>query len=74
MLTQCAQYLIFYYTFAALHPLTKITLPGLRNYPPGLPGIAWNPWNDIRWRDDIANLNISYPFGFFNGSNRFLST
>lgn len=25
--------------------------------------MAWNPWIDVRQRDDVASLNISFPFG-----------
>jgi hypothetical protein len=25
--------------------------------------VAWNPWTDLRERDDVAALNISFPFG-----------
>lgn len=31
--------------------------------PPTLPTVAWNPWTDIRDREDIRNLNLSFPFG-----------
>lgn len=44
------------------HPVDKIKLPKMRNYPSGLPVTAWNPWNDLRKRHDIANLNLTYPF------------
>ena len=32
-------------------------------YPPWLPEVAWSPWKELRKFDDIAALNISYPFG-----------
>lgn len=28
-----------------------------------MPTVAYNPWNDMRLRDDIKNLNLDYPFG-----------
>lgn len=28
-----------------------------------MPAVAWNPWLDVKDRDDIAKLNISFPFG-----------
>lgn len=31
--------------------------------PKNMPLVAWHPWTDVRHRDDIKNLNISYPFG-----------
>lgn len=44
------------------HPLNQIKLAPFRNYPPGLPVVAWNPWTDVRQRHDIAALNLSFPF------------
>lgn len=34
--------------------------------PPELPTVAFNPYNDIRDRDDAHRANISYPFGPVN--------
>lgn len=31
--------------------------------PYGIPNVAWNPYNDIRKREDVKKLNISFPFG-----------
>lgn len=28
-----------------------------------LPSVAWAPFNDLRERDDIKNLNLSFPYG-----------
>lgn len=28
-----------------------------------MPTVAWNPWTDIRFRDDMKQLNIPFPFG-----------
>ena len=28
-----------------------------------LPNVAWNPWMDLKKRDDIKKLNIEFPFG-----------
>ena len=33
------------------------------SYPINLPYVAWNPWADIRERDDVKHLNVSFPFG-----------
>ncbi|KAJ1530703.1 hypothetical protein ONE63_005567 [Megalurothrips usitatus] len=44
------------------HPLDKISLPLMRSRPPNLPTIAWNPWLDMRQRDDIRILNITFPW------------
>ncbi|KAK9875807.1 hypothetical protein WA026_009593 [Henosepilachna vigintioctopunctata] len=46
-----------------LHPISKVKLPAnhWRSY--SLPPVAWNPWLDIRKRDDVMKLNVSFPFG-----------
>jgi iduronate 2-sulfatase len=31
--------------------------------PADIPSVAWAPFNDIREREDVKNLNISWPFG-----------
>ena len=30
--------------------------------PLDMPPVAYEPWTDIRWRDDIAALNLSFPY------------
>ncbi|KAF5287898.1 hypothetical protein FQA39_LY04072 [Lamprigera yunnana] len=45
------------------HHLDNITIP-LNHYRSAfLPSVAWSPWIDIRKRDDIKAMNISFPFG-----------
>ncbi|EFA00827.1 iduronate 2-sulfatase [Tribolium castaneum] len=41
----------------------EVELPVNRWRPPLLPTVAWNPWLDVKNRDDIKKLNISFPFG-----------
>ena len=55
--------LYFFFFLTDLYPLSKIKIPVNHNYPPGLPSVAWNPWEDIRRRDDVIKLNISDPYG-----------
>ncbi|XP_026847564.1 iduronate 2-sulfatase [Drosophila persimilis] len=31
--------------------------------PPDMPAVAWNPYTDVRARDDFKHLNISFPYG-----------
>lgn len=31
--------------------------------PSDLPDVAWNPYNDLRERDDFKTLNVSFPYG-----------
>lgn len=49
--------------FLDLHDIQKFEAKDL-DYPPhGLPLVAWSSYLDIRSRDDMKALNISYPFG-----------
>lgn len=54
---------LFYYFLVELHPLENIVLPAVREMPYALSTIAWNPWTDVRDREDIVKLNISFPYG-----------
>ncbi|XP_055455572.1 iduronate 2-sulfatase isoform X2 [Psammomys obesus] len=49
--------------FQKLYPLENITLAPDPSVPDGLPAVAYNPWMDIREREDVQALNISVPFG-----------
>lgn len=31
--------------------------------PPDMPNVAWNPYTDVRSRDDFKHMNISFPYG-----------
>lgn len=31
--------------------------------PPDMPDVAWNPYTDVRSRDDFKHTNISFPYG-----------
>ncbi|KAL0883654.1 hypothetical protein ABMA27_015780 [Loxostege sticticalis] len=44
-------------------PISRVNPPRYPNIPKRLPVVAWHPWADVRHRDDIASLNISFPFG-----------
>lgn len=50
------QYLDIY----PLHKVPKVIDPF---YPSKLPAVAWNPWTDIREREDVKSLNLSFPYG-----------
>ncbi|XP_042336438.1 iduronate 2-sulfatase isoform X2 [Sceloporus undulatus] len=49
--------------FLKLYPLENVTLAPDPDVPKGLPSVAYNPWTDIRHREDVAALNISFPYG-----------
>ncbi|NXU49841.1 IDS sulfatase, partial [Turnix velox] len=49
--------------FIKLYPLENITLAPDPWVPKQLPSVAYNPWMDIRQRDDVKALNVSFPYG-----------
>ncbi|XP_060800634.1 iduronate 2-sulfatase isoform X3 [Amyelois transitella] len=44
-------------------PLKKVHPPKHPYMPLNMPTVAWHPWTDVRRRDDIHRLNISFPYG-----------
>uniref|UniRef100_A0A8C3SZE6 Iduronate 2-sulfatase n=2 Tax=Chelydra serpentina TaxID=8475 RepID=A0A8C3SZE6_CHESE len=49
--------------FLKLYPLENITLAPDPRVPQELPAVAYNPWMDIRQREDVQALNVSFPYG-----------
>ncbi|NXE75664.1 IDS sulfatase, partial [Cochlearius cochlearius] len=49
--------------FLKLYPLENVTLAPDPWVPEKLPSVAYNPWTDIRQRDDVEALNVSFPYG-----------
>ncbi|KAM8952895.1 iduronate 2-sulfatase [Pelodytes ibericus] len=49
--------------FLKLYPIENISLAPDPDIPKKLPLVAYNPWMDIRKREDVQALNISIPFG-----------
>ncbi|CAH2315072.1 iduronate 2-sulfatase, partial [Pelobates cultripes] len=49
--------------FLNLYPIENVTLAPDPYIPKKLPLVAYNPWTDIRKREDVQALNISFPFG-----------
>lgn len=49
--------------FQKLYPLENMTLAPDPHVPDSLPPVAYNPWIDIREREDVQALNISVPYG-----------
>ncbi|CAD5124726.1 DgyrCDS12996 [Dimorphilus gyrociliatus] len=45
-----------------LYPFYRIPKLKDATKPEKLPLPAWNPWNDLRLRDDIQQLNLTFPF------------
>lgn len=48
--------------FLDLYPLEKIHIAPYPFLPINFPPVAYEPWTDIRWRDDIAALNLTFPY------------
>lgn len=40
-----------------------MTLAPDPDVPKLLPPVAYNPWTDVRKREDVQRLNISFPYG-----------
>ncbi|XP_071981410.1 iduronate 2-sulfatase isoform X2 [Engystomops pustulosus] len=49
--------------FLKLYPVENISLAPDPEIPKNLPSVAYNPWTDIRKREDVQALNISFPYG-----------
>ncbi|XP_042349055.1 iduronate 2-sulfatase [Plectropomus leopardus] len=49
--------------YLSLYPIEQMTLAPDPNVPTLLPPVAYNPWTDVRRRDDVQKLNISFPYG-----------
>lgn len=49
--------------YLSLYPIDKMTLAPDPIVPELLPPVAYNPWTDVRKRDDVKRLNISFPYG-----------
>ncbi|KAG9349069.1 hypothetical protein JZ751_029387 [Albula glossodonta] len=49
--------------FLKLYPLENMTLAPDPDVPRALPSVAYNPWTDIRKREDVQALNVSFPYG-----------
>ena len=43
------------------HPLDNFYFN--QSMPKDLPAIAWNPWMDLKRREDVKKLNITFPYG-----------
>ncbi|XP_029963506.1 iduronate 2-sulfatase isoform X2 [Salarias fasciatus] len=49
--------------FLSLYPLEEMPLAPDPDVPELLPPVAYNPWMDLRKRDDVQKLNASFPYG-----------
>lgn len=49
--------------YLGYHHIDKFRKNDFSHVPYDLPTVAFNPYNDIRRRDDVQRLNISFPFG-----------
>ncbi|XP_076362814.1 iduronate 2-sulfatase isoform X2 [Tachypleus tridentatus] len=46
-----------------LYPLSSMSLAPDPRLPHYMPPVAWNPWMDLRKRDDVKKFNVSFPYG-----------
>ncbi|XP_068181528.1 iduronate 2-sulfatase-like isoform X1 [Antennarius striatus] len=49
--------------YLSLYPIEKMSLAPDPDVPKRLPPVAYAPWTDLRWREDISALNVSFPYG-----------
>ncbi|XP_051504997.1 iduronate 2-sulfatase-like isoform X2 [Myxocyprinus asiaticus] len=49
--------------YLKLYPVESMTLAPDPDVPKKLPDVAYNPWTDIRKREDVKALNLSFPYG-----------
>ncbi|XP_062856949.1 iduronate 2-sulfatase [Trichomycterus rosablanca] len=49
--------------YLKLYPIENMTLAPHPHVPKKLPEVAYNPWMDIRKREDVQALNVSFPYG-----------
>ncbi|XP_060783362.1 iduronate 2-sulfatase isoform X2 [Neoarius graeffei] len=49
--------------YLKLYPIENMTLAPDPYVPKKLPEVAYNPWTDIRKREDVQALNVSFPYG-----------
>uniref|UniRef100_A0A8C1M0L2 Iduronate 2-sulfatase n=1 Tax=Cyprinus carpio TaxID=7962 RepID=A0A8C1M0L2_CYPCA len=49
--------------YLKLYPIESMTLAPDPDVPKKLPDVAYNPWTDIRKREDVQALNLSFPYG-----------
>lgn len=46
-----------------MYPLSEISPAADHHRPKNVSSLAWNPFLDIKRRDDMAGLNIHFPYG-----------
>ncbi|XP_020296047.1 iduronate 2-sulfatase isoform X2 [Pseudomyrmex gracilis] len=44
------------------HPIRKFKMPEPYRWPDNVSEVAYNPWTDLRWRRDVANLRLKFPW------------
>lgn len=49
--------------FRRYHAIEKFQWADSEHIRYGMPTVAFNPFNDLRKRDDVRQLNVSFPFG-----------
>lgn len=47
---------------AEYHPIRKFKLPEPYLWPDNVNDVAYNPWTDLRWREDMSKLRLKFPW------------
>lgn len=50
--------------FLEMYRNRTVSLAKFRIWPRATPLVAWNPWADLRRRDDVHKLNLTFPMGY----------
>ncbi|XP_014484327.1 PREDICTED: iduronate 2-sulfatase [Dinoponera quadriceps] len=48
--------------FLKYHPIHKFKIPEPYLWPNDVDNVAYNPWTDLRWRQDVAELKLKFPW------------
>ncbi|XP_032671602.1 iduronate 2-sulfatase isoform X2 [Odontomachus brunneus] len=48
--------------FLKYHPIHKFKMPEPYLWPNSVNNVAYNPWTDLRWRQDVAKLRLKFPW------------
>ncbi|XP_066589789.1 iduronate 2-sulfatase isoform X2 [Prorops nasuta] len=48
--------------YLRFHPLEKFQLPSHYNWPDNVSSVAYNPWIDLRKREDVIDLHLQFPW------------
>ena len=48
--------------FQEFHPVSKFSIPTPYLWPENVSDVAYNPWTDLRRREDVEALHLKFPW------------